>query len=154
MWSTVGTAGEGRLGTAGKAAGRRGHRLVRGLVRGCMCVYAYAHAHAHVYARVNAVKWKKGPSHLLEWSRALNREFRHFVKVFIEGTNTAPIEMYQAYVAMAMEASDCTLPLQDLAANASATCNGITSSSSTPFGTLGMCELFLVNVNNSWVTLR
>jgi hypothetical protein len=82
------------------------------------------------------VKWKKGPSHLVEWSRALNREFRHFVKVFMDGTNTAPIEMYQAYVAMAIESSDCSLPLQDLAANASATCNGITASNSTPFGTL------------------
>ena len=82
------------------------------------------------------VKWKEGPSHRVEWSRALNREFRHFVKVFMEGTNTASVEMYQAYVAMAIGSSDCALPLQDLSANASATCNCITSNSSTPFGTL------------------
>lgn len=82
------------------------------------------------------VRWKEGPSHRVEWSRALNREFRHFVKVFMEGTNIASVEMYHAYVAMAIESSDCALPLQDLSANAYATCNGITSNSSTPFGTL------------------
>ena len=37
-----------KVGTAGTAAGRLGHRLVCGLGRGHMCVYAHAHAHAHV----------------------------------------------------------------------------------------------------------
>ena len=42
-----------KVGTAGTAAGRLGHRLVCGLGRGRMCVYAYAHAHVHIHACVN-----------------------------------------------------------------------------------------------------
>ena len=48
-----------KVGTAGTAAGRLGHRLVCGLGRGRMCVYAHAHAHlhVHVHACVNACIW-------------------------------------------------------------------------------------------------
>lgn len=84
------------------------------------------------------VKWRKeGPSGRVEWSRALNQGFRHFVKQFMDGTNAAAcVEMYQAYAIMATDTSDRPLPLQGLAANAASTCSGITSTSSTPFGTV------------------
>jgi len=82
------------------------------------------------------VKWKDGPTGKLEWSKALNKEFRHFVKAFMEGNNSADIEMYQAFMAMSLESSGATLPLQDLAASPQTLCSGITANTSTPFGTV------------------
>ena len=82
------------------------------------------------------VKWKDGPTRKLEWSKALNKEFRHFVKAFMEGNNSTTIEMYQAFMAMSLESSDATLPLQDLAASPQTLCNGVTANTSTPFGTV------------------
>lgn len=82
------------------------------------------------------VVWKDGPARKLEWARALNKVFGQFVKTFMEGTDSAPLEMYQAFVAMSLETNEVALPLQDLAANTQALCSGVTSNTSTPFGTV------------------
>ena len=82
------------------------------------------------------VEWKDGPTSKLKWSEALNEEFRYFVEAFMEGNNSAMIEMYQAFMAMSLESSDATLPLQGLASSSQTLCNGITANTSTPFGTV------------------
>lgn len=82
------------------------------------------------------VKWKEGPVRKLEWSKALNKEFRHFVKTFMEGNNSASLEMYQAFMAMSLETNEAALPLQDLAASPQTLCNGVAANISTPFGTV------------------
>jgi len=82
------------------------------------------------------VTWKDGPSDRVEWSKTLNKEFRHFVRSFMEGTNRHSIELYQAFIAMSLQSHSDHLPLQDLSVSPSRACNGVTANASTPFGTV------------------
>lgn len=82
------------------------------------------------------VEWKPGPQGKIEWSKALNKDFRHFVKDFLKGDNSMSLHLYKAFVAMSLESAPEPLPFKDLGAASSSTCSGITSNNSSPFGAI------------------
>jgi len=81
------------------------------------------------------VVWKRGPSERVEWSKALNKEFRHFVKDFLKGDNSAPFDVYKAFLALSLESAADAVPFASLGSS-STTCSGVTCDGSHPFGVI------------------
>lgn len=82
------------------------------------------------------VKWKAGPTNKIEWSKALNKDFRHFVKDFLKGDDTMSLDLYHAFVALSYEPVFNPLPFEDLSGASIKTLSGVTSNENTPFGTI------------------
>ena len=82
------------------------------------------------------VNWKAGPEHSVEWSKALNREFRHFLRDFLKGDNSMSIDLYRAFMVLSLDSPPSPLPLEELSGTLVGTCSGATSNASLPFGTI------------------
>lgn len=106
------------------------------------------------------VKWEDGPQDKLEWTRAINKDFRHFVKDLLKGDDSVSVDKIKAYAALSVESENNT-PLAGL--GSLATCSGVTCSSELPFGTIQQRRLVkdayngshsrLVRVLDQWASI-
>ena len=95
------------------------------------------------------VNWKNGPENKIEWSKALNKEFRHFVKDFLKGDNSMSVDLYKAFMVLSLDSHSSPLPLEELSGTSLGTCSGATSNASLPFGTIQRRVLVKPNDHNS-----
>jgi hypothetical protein len=91
-----------------------------------------------------AVEYKPVDGGRVAWSNKFNHTFKSFLeKIDVGGVGDVDDYMFKAYVAMAVASHNTPLPLQDLRSSSTASCQGICSNTSTPFGTIQ--RRFLVN---------
>ena len=80
------------------------------------------------------VEYEKAGASADEWARELNDAFRLFVSRFTSGR--VDKKQLGTYLALALESTECTLPLCRLASRGSPAL-GVSASTSAPFGTVG-----------------
>lgn len=95
------------------------------------------------------VEWKVGPDNNIEWSKALNKEFRHFVKDFIKGDNSMSVDLYRALIVLSLDSPSNPLPLEEVCGTSLGTCSGATSNAILPFGTIQRKVLLRPNNRSS-----
>lgn len=106
-----------------------------------------------------AVEYKSFDGGKIAWSKQFNRTFRSFLKRFDAGD--VDDNMFKAYIATAVASHNSPLPMQSLRTEVGASCQGVCSNFSTPFGTIqrrvlvdgsmsGGVESDLVRVLESW----
>lgn len=80
------------------------------------------------------IKWKRGPESKIEWKDAFNQKFHEFHDQFMNGH--VDRTMYEVFVAMSISSHHDVLPVNNLRSSPTSSCQGVTASSSVPFGTV------------------